>query len=78
MTNSYWLFLNLGLSTVHKHFLRFLLNNVLKKRGKFPLLISLLLAASGCGVNRVWLQCDVRKGMLSHASSVKYKAVSEY
>ena len=54
MTNSYWLFLNLGLSTVHKHFCDFLLNNVLQKRGKFPLLISLLLAASGCGVNRVW------------------------
>ena len=33
-------------------FLRFLLNNVLQKRGQFTLLISLLLAASGCGVNR--------------------------
>ena len=40
-----WLFLNLVLSS--PSFLRFL-----QKRGKFPLLISLLLAASGCSVNR--------------------------
>ena len=49
--------------------------NILQKRGKFSLLISLLLAASGCSINRPWLQRDVRKGTLSHASKVKYKAV---
>ena len=26
------------------------------------MLIAFLLAPSGCGVNWVWLQCDVRKG----------------
>ena len=71
----YWLFLNLGLSIVHKKIEDFLLINVLQKGGKFQLLISLLLAASGCCVNRAWLQCDVRKGTLSHACSVKYRAV---
>ena len=65
MKNNYWLFLNIGLSMVHQNKLRFLLNNVLQKQGKFPLLISLLLAASGCGVNRAWLHRDVRKGNLS-------------
>ena len=55
----YWLFLNLGLSSVQKVFGGFLLNNVQQKRGKFLLLISSLLAASGCGVNRAWLQRDV-------------------
>ena len=47
-------------------------NNVLQKRSKFPLLISLLPPAFGCGVNRAWLQRDVRKGTLLHASGVKY------
>ena len=28
----------------------------------------------GCSINRTWLQRDVRKGTLSHASSVKYRA----
>ena len=71
----YWQFLNLGLSTVHKLFCHFLLSNVLQKRGKFPLLIALLLAASSCDVNRVWLQRDIRKDPLSPTSSVKYRAV---
>ena len=41
----------------------------LQKRGKFPLLITLLLAPSGCGVNRAWLQRDVRKGTLVHCKT---------
>ena len=48
-----------------------MLDNVLQKRGKFPLLIALLLDPSGCGVNRAWLHRDVRKGTLSHVSCVK-------
>ena len=51
MKKMYWLFLNLGLSTVHKIFLRFFAQQCSKK-GKFPLLISLRLVASSCGVNR--------------------------
>ena len=38
---------------------------MLQKRSKFPLLIALLLAPSGCGVNRAWLQRDVRKETLT-------------
>ena len=60
----YWLFFNLGLSTVEIHFWRFFTQRVSAKRGKFPLLIAFLLAPSGCGVNWAWLQHDVRKGML--------------
>ena len=61
MKNFYWLFFNLRLSTVHIYFWRFLLNEFLQKRGKFPLVIAFLLAPSGCSVNRAWLQRDVRK-----------------
>ena len=43
-----------------------MLNELLQKRGKFPLLIAFLLAPSGCGVNGEWLQRDVRKGTLVH------------
>ena len=44
-------------------------NEFLQKRGKFPLLIALLLAPSGCGVNTAWLQRDVRKGMHVHCKA---------
>ena len=36
-----------------------------KQRGQFPLLIACVLAPSSCGVRRVWLQCDIRKGTLN-------------
>ena len=62
MKKCYWLFFNIRLSTVHINFGDFLLNEFLQKRGKFPLLITFLLAPSGCGVNRARLQRDVRKG----------------
>ena len=60
----YWLFFNLGLSTVHINFWRFFGQGVSAKRGKFPLLFAFLLASSGCGVNWMWLQRDVNKGTL--------------
>ena len=76
MKNIYCLFLHLGLSTAHNFWGDFLLNNVQQKPGKFPLLIPLLLAASGCGVKRAWSKRDVRKRTLSHAFTVKYRAVA--
>ena len=68
MKHFYWLFFNLGLLFT-KIFVDFLLTEFLQKRGKFPLLIALLLALPGCGVNRAWLQCDVRKGTLVHCNA---------
>ena len=60
----YWLFFNLGLSTVHINFGNFLLNKFRQKRGKFPLLIAFLLAPSRCGVNRAWFNVTSEKERL--------------
>ena len=62
--NIFCLFLNLGLSTFHQKKLRFFAQQCFAKR-------ALLLDSSGCNVNRAWLQSDIRKGTLLHASSVK-------
>ena len=69
MKNFYWLFFNLGLNIVHINYGYFLLNEFLQKLSNFPLLIALLLAPSGCVVNRAWLQHDVRKGTLVHCKT---------
>ena len=73
----YWLFFNLEVSTVHIYFWRFLLNEFLQKRGKFPLLIACLLAPSCCGVNRAWLQRDITKGTLVHCRASRRQRNSE-
>ena len=39
----------------------------------FPLLIAFLLAPSGCGVNRAWLQRDIRKGTLVHCRALPWQ-----
>ena len=66
----YWLLFNLGLSIVHVYiFGDFLLNKFLQKRGKYPPLIAFLLAPTSCGVNRVRLQRDIRKGTLVHCTA---------
>ena len=69
--NIFCLFLNLRLSTFHKTILRFFAQRCFAKRGKVPLLIALLLDSSGCDVNRAWVQREIRKGTLLHASRVK-------
>ena len=50
-----------------------MLSKFLQKEGKFPLLIALLLAPSGCSVNRAWLQRDVRRGMHVHCKALRCK-----
>ena len=77
MKKNYWLFFNLGLSTVHINIWRYFAQRVSAKRGKFPLLIALLLAPSGCSVNKAWLQHDVRKGMLVHCKTSRLQRNGE-
>ena len=71
---------NLGLNIYcsHKFLEIFLLNKFLQRRGKFPLLIVFLLAPTGCGVNRVWLQRDVRIRTLVHCRASLRQRNDEY
>ena len=77
MKHFYLLSPNLGLSTVHINVWRFFAQRISAKRGKFPLLIAFLLAPSGCGVNRAWLQRDIRKGTLVHCRALRLQINGE-